>query len=414
MKYSIILALIFVHNFHSLTAVSKLSHRSEYRLSEITPPDTGRLQIHSGNVRFDGIIKFPGNINDFFENIVLKGHSVQISDVSFSLPGNLYTIHTESFFFNGDEGTIRISGLRMLPRHSKEEFYKHTTYETDRFEFEVENIEISGFSTFHTHGRRAFAFSQMEIKGGIIDVFRDRRPPFNEQQRPDMPARLIGTAPVGLHAAMVRLFEIDIFYSEYPENPVSPHFDESLGKVPFGGLTATLRNITNLADSLCMDSVMQINAQAIIFDSTVLSAEFHYNLKDLNGSYNAAGAITELPFRSVNPALYPLTGVKVADGMHRRSVFTFSGNDDRSEGELFMDWSDLAIELFPDENIVIQSITRNIGEILYHSSTPGNNEKTPTGKIELERDVGRFVFNYWWKSYLSGVINSVIRDFVPL
>jgi hypothetical protein len=410
--YIMFIALLIVQSFHSSSATGRLPHRLKKQDSQ--PADTARLQIHGGNVRFDGIIEFPGSINEFFENIALKGHSFHISGVSFSLPGDMYSIHVDSFFFNGDEGRISISGLRMLPRHSREEFYKHVTHETDRFEFELDNIEINGFRSFHLHGRRAFTFSKMEIKRGTINVFRDRRPPFNEQQRPEMPARLIGTAPVGIHARVVRLSEIDILYSEYPESPVSPSFDESTGEVPFSGLTAILTNITNLPDSLERDSIMQIEAQALIFDSAVLSAEFTYNLKDRNGSFNAAGELTGFPFRSVNPALYQLTGVKVAEGIHSGSVFAFSGNDAGSEGELYMDWSDLSIEFAPDGGEVVRNLTRDIGGILYHSSTPGNSENVPTGKIELERDLSRFVFNFWWKSYLSGVINSVLRDFVPL
>lgn len=418
-----------VHNFHSLPnsgGVSRkianmVSYGNEFGVFQKTsgahgfgnPADTGRLQIHSGHIRFEGKIEFPRTMNDIFENIVLKEHSVQVSNASFSLPGNLYRIYTDSISFAGEEGTISISGLQMIPRHSKEEFYKHVTYETDRIGVVVDSIEITGFRPLRVKDRNVFVFSQIDVKGGTLDVFRDRRPPFDEQQRPDMPVRLIRTAPFGLHAATINLSEIDILYSEFPGYLVSPDFSESTGEIPFKKLAATIRNISNLADSLARDSIMRIDARAVIFDEAVLTAEFSYNLKDLDGSYSAAGELNELPFPAINQALYPLARIKAAEGIHKGSVFSFSGNDVESEGELFMEWSDLLIELLPDEGEIVNAITQAAGELLYHSSTPGN-EDSPSGKIEFERDISRFVFHYWWNSYLSGIKNSVLRDFVPL
>jgi hypothetical protein len=421
---------LFVHNFHSLPSGGEVSRHitipgllcNEFGVYQKTsgtygpgnPADTGRLQIHSGHIRFEGMIEFPQTVNEIFENAVLKDHSFQVSDASFSLPGSMYRFHTDSVSFVGEEGKISISGVLMVPRHSKEEFYKHVTYEKERIRMDLESIEITGFRPLRIHGRKAFVVSQIDIRGGILDVFRDRRPPFDEQQRPDMPVRLLRTAPFGLHAATINLTEIDILYSEFPENPVSPDFSESTGEVPFKKLAATIRNISNLADSLNKDSIMRVDAQAVIFDEAVLTAEFSYNLKDLDGSYSAAGELDELPFPAINQALYPLARIKAVEGIHKGSVFSFSGNDVESEGELFMEWSDLSIEFTPDEDWIIRNITGSLGEFLYHSSNPDSNDDSPSGKIEFERDISRFVFHYWWNNYLSGIKNSILRDFVPL
>jgi hypothetical protein len=376
--------------------------------------DTTLMMIHADRITVKGKIELTGSENDLLEIIKLGEHSVQAVNVSISLPRNLFTLLVDSISFDHALGKLNLSGVKMLPHYSKEEFHKHVDYETDRIEADIKSIVVTGFQADKAINERMVVISRVEIREGVIDVYRDRRPPFDEQQRPDLPAGIIRSAPFGLHAGTINLSGIDILYSEFPEDPVSPDFAESTGVIPFTGLSATISNISNISDSLERDSIMQIKARAVIFDKAVLTAEFCYNLKDPGGGYSAAGELNELPFPAINQALYPLAGVKAAEGVHKSSVFSFSGNDVETEGELFMEWSDLSIELTPDEGGIIRNITATLGEILYHSSNPDSDDDFPSGKIEFERDVSRFVFHYWWNSYLSGIKNSVLRDFVPL
>jgi hypothetical protein len=68
-----------------------------------------------------------------------------------------------------------------------------------------------------------------------------------------------------------------------------------------------------------------------------------------------------------------------------------------------MRYSGLEIELLPDGKELFKDLARFAGrKLLYHQANPEDDELR-VGKIEFDRDIRRFVFNYWWKTYLSGI-----------
>ncbi|MFO7864669.1 MAG: hypothetical protein R6U85_11750 [Salinivirgaceae bacterium] len=373
-----------------------------------------RLKIQSGPILFKGKIELPAQDNNGVENLKFKQHSFQAANLSFISSQNLYSFHIDSISFDGSMKTLNLEKVKMLPKYAKEELYRHVDFETNSIETRLDNIEIKGLQTQIENGKRGLMISRINIRNGLIDVFRDKRPPFNMERRPAMPARLILSAPIDLFIAEINISQTSILYSQFPENGSESEFHESSGNLSFNRLSATVRNITNIADSLQQDSIMHIIAEAHIYDVALLRADFRYNLKDIDGGYMAEVNVSEFQFETINPVLYPLTGIKVARGTHKSSLLSFTGNDTESNGELYMEWDDLMLNFKPKTSGLITDITNSFGKIIYNQSNPDDATKSPTGSIYYKRDISRFVFHYWWNCYLSGIKNSVLPDFVPL
>jgi hypothetical protein len=302
----------------------------------------------------------------------------------------------------------------MIPLHGRQEFYRHLEFQSERVDAFIENITATGFHIYSAGQNPVFIFSRVSLSGGKIEIFRDRRPPFDEERRPKMPARLIATSTTRFYTENVEISDIDIIYSEFPEEADPSEFENSIGMVEFINLKASISNITNLSDSLSIDSIMHIAASAEIFNTGRLSMEIIYNLKDINGGYMARGTLGKMDLEAINPALYPLTGIKVEEGVHHGSEFSFSGNDEKSEGILKMSWSGLLIDLTPDAGNFLSSLTRFAGRtFLYRPSGSPDSNNSAGGEIYFERDTTRFVFHYWWNCYLSGILDNVIRDLAP-
>ncbi|TCO11093.1 hypothetical protein [Natronoflexus pectinivorans] len=385
-----------------------------YNTKSLLDEPLEKLKFHSGAIHFKGKIELPDQESSAIESTSFKNHLFQASNLSIYFPQDLYSFHIASISVDGVMETIHMEKIIALPNYVKEEFYRHVEFETDRIETHLDHLEVKGLRIDKKHGRRELMVSQVDIRNGLIDVLRDRRPAFNEEQRPVMPTRLFATAPINFFVGEINISEVDILYSEFPEDGSDSAFHESSGKVPFKKLKASLSNITNIADSLHKDSIMRISAEAFIFDDAMLRADFIYNLKDINGGYSADVELTEFQFEAINSAIYPLAGIRFAGGIHKSSVLSFTGNDVESRGELYMEWNNLSLNFTPESGKMITGITKYLGKIIYHPSNPNDFNKSPSGDIYFERDIQRFVFNYWWNCYLSGIKNSVIRDFVPI
>ena len=385
----------------------------EIKIEQLALSDTSQILFDASQIQLLGRIILPGTENLVSENIQMEEYHLAISSTGFSNSRSLFLFQTDTVSINGNEGIISVSRAKMVPRHSKQEFHKHIKFEAERIEAYIERIELDGFNINRAISEEVIAFSKITLGGGEVDVLRDRRPPFNDEQRPAMPSRMISELPVGLLIREININKTDVFYSEVLDNSDASGVSEITGKIPFERLEVTISNLSNLADSLDSDSIMHISAQADIFENTRLKSEFKYNLKDINGGYSASGELTTLDFEVINPVLYPITGIKVKEGIHKNSKFYFSGNDIESSGELYMTWTDLLLDITPDAGGFISSITRFAGKNLYHSDRIDNADD-PSGEIEFDRDVTRFAFHYWWNCYLSGIKNSVLRDHVPL
>jgi hypothetical protein len=378
---------------------------NKLRVEKRSLADPSIQVLHTGKVDFRGVISFYGKVKEYFMDTGFEAHSLLVLDAGSYSSQGLHTFHVDSVFYAEIEQTADLKGLRVIPRYSKQEFHKHVQYETDRFDTRLDHVKISGIQLDKATQEGSIILSQIEMNGGKLEVFRDRKPPFNENQRPPLPARLIQEAPFGIFAGKVVINNIDIVYMEQLVNSDTP------GEIPFKQVNATIENISNFKDSLVLDNIMNIRAEALIFDNAMLQVEFKYDLTNPYGAYEAKGEMAQLRFVNVNPALYPLTGLKVIDGSHQATSFYFYGNDVRSVGGLRMKYSELEIELLPDGRRVFKGLARFVGRnFLYYQANPPIKDELRVGQIEFDRDNTRFVFNYWWKSYLSGIKNSVLKD----
>lgn len=378
---------------------------NKLRVEKRSLADPSIQVLHTGKVEFKGVISFYGQERDYFMDTGFEAHALEVLDAGGYSSQSLYTFHVDSVFYTGIEQTADIKGLRVIPQYSKQEFHKHAQFETDRFDTRLDHVKISGIQPDKAPRDGSVILSQIEMNGGKLEVFRDRKPPFNENQRPLMPTRLIQEAPFGIFAGKIVINKIDIVYMEQPEDSDTP------GEIPFKQVNATIENISNFKDSLASDNTMNIRAEAFIFDNAMLQVEFQYDLTDPYGAFEAKGELAQLRFVNINPALYPLTGLKVNDGLHQATSFYFYGNDVRSVGELRMKYSELEIELLPDGRRVFKGLARFVGRnFLYYRANPHKKDELRVGQIEFDRDNARFVFNYWWKSYLSGIKDCVLRD----
>jgi hypothetical protein len=321
------------------------------------------------------------------------------------LPDGLHRIACDSLDLRGDGGGLALFGAEMIPLFSKAQFKNQVAHQTDRMEARLDTIQFSEFDLNKLINQKYLSVEKLELSNGRLEVFRDRHPPFNTSQRPTMPVKLMVQAPVQMWLGTIEINGLDLFYQELPEG------SSEEGVIPFRNLSATLSNLTNAEEHLLQDSLMRIEATAMMFGRPRLTAFFVYNLRDINGGYSARGTLAAMPFETINPAIYPLTGMRVNEGVHEHTTFSFTGNDFRSDGELTMRYSGLELDLAPERSQLRQRITNWAGrQFVYHSSNPGDNGEVRLGTIDFEREIDRFVFHYWWNSFLTGAGNTVLRD----
>lgn len=320
-------------------------------------------------------------------------------------PDGLHRFTVDSLALGPGGAGLDLLQVKVVPLFNKRQFRNQITHQTSRIEASLDTVRFRGFDLSSLVNQKYLSAEELEVSRGRIEVFRDRHPPLNTLRRPLMPVRLIRQAPIRMWLGSAQVTGLDVFYQELPQGASKEVV------FPFRNLSATLTNMTNVAEQLMHDSIMRLESRARVFGSSSLTASFDYNLNDINGGYLARGTLAALPLETINPALYPFTGMRVIEGTHEQTSFYFAGNDFRTEGELTMRYTGLRLDMVPDRNRFRQTIANWAGRhFVYHPSNPGSNEETRPGIIAFERAPDRFVFHYWWNCFLTGVRSTVMRD----
>lgn len=339
----------------------------------------------------------------------IEDYTLRVATVNYFPEGEIYNYHTENILSSSENNILSLLSTKITPKYDKKESQNFLKYQTDILDASIDSIILTDFSPNPLINSGKLALAGVSINNARLEVFRDRNLPLDSLRRPLMPAKRMHSSPVMFYIPRVELHNLDIIYSELPENGTEE------GIVPITEIDATIGNFTNIGDSLQKDCTMQIVATGSFFQQARLEAVFHYNLQDLNGGYTASGKLSELDFSRINTVLIPLLKVEVENGIHNHTTFAFSGNDIKSTGKITMLYDDLNLVLEQDRSKLGRSIIGWAGRnFLYYPSNPNKNDSVREADIEFERDITRFVFHYWWNCYLSGIKNTVLRESVNL
>lgn len=316
----------------------------------------------------------------------------------------LHTYSLQQLDYDQDQQGLRLKGLQISPNYDKEAFSRQIRFQKDRYDLLIDSVVVAALDLEALLNRKLLRADSITIGGGQLEVYRDRSVPFDTTQRRELPVSLIRKASLALDIGKVRIAGLDVDYTERPEN------GGSQATIPFHGLQATLSNITNIGQDLERDSLMHITAQAHTIGEALLQAQFTYNLKDPRGGFQARGELGALQLERLNPVLIPLAGAEINRGTLSGITFSFGGNDIEASGTLRMRYSDLDVTLEAGRSALRRNIVSWAARtFVYHPANPASDEALREASIEQERDPSRFVFNYWWKSFFSGIKNTVLR-----
>lgn len=326
---------------------------------------------------------------------------LEADHLQFMTLDGLYSIRAERLQA-GVDTALRVVGFRCEPQYSKNDFQQHIPYQSDRIEASIDEVSLFGLAWDSLLNSGSLQMTFAHIGPGELVAYRDRNTPFDESRRPSLPVRLIRELPMTLHVDSLRLDRVDIEYQERPEG------QQGVAVIPFNKLSARFYNITNRADRIATDSLLVIRGNTLLFGNPTLSAEFRYNLKTINGQFSVKGTLAEFDMPILNKALEPLMGIPLESGQHERTTFFIHGNDFSATGKIEMYYHTLSVSTGSGSKILGIAKDALAKSVLYYKENPKNGDFR-IGTVDEERDPKKFVFNYWWLLYKSGVKSSVLR-----
>lgn len=312
----------------------------------------------------------------------------------------LYRFEVGSVRIDSEKELLKIDSFFLIPLYTKFRFARVAGKQTDRINAFIRMLTIDGFQ-YKSLSDSSIAAKKITITGGEVLAFRDKRRPFREIKKKLLPMELLHSMKTPVEIDTIVIDKTKITYEEFPEEGFES------GKVLFQDLQALFTNISNrIYYNKPKEAVLKASAR--LMGKGKLEATFQLPIG--GGNYRATGRLNGFALSHLNPVLENLAFISVESGRLNEMVFDFDYNDKVSNGTLTINYHDLKIkglkkQMKGEKNDLKTLVINTIIKTDKDSKTPIEKR---TGTISFERDQQRQIFNFWWKSLLSGIRSGVL------
>ncbi len=339
---------------------------------------------------------------------------IHSTDFSFSIQNTqhqdaqkLYRFTTGSSEYSSKKDRFIARDIRLIPNFSKEKFNTQTGYQSDYFEGKLDSVLISQPNIRRWFDKGELAGKSMSVNGLDIDIYRDKRLPFDENRRPEMLQDMIKKLPYPVQIDSLKLIDGRIKYSEQPA------LGDKEGQIGFSNLQISIKPFTNMKGSGSKIPDFKLNGTATIMDSCQMKVSMNYQMNHPDNLFTASGSLSPFNMRILNPVLEPLALVSIRSGQVDHFSFNFTADKTHATGHVLFGYNDLHISVLElkDGNTKEAKFASFIANsLLLRSKNPRGKELLPD-EINFQRDQKRSVLNYCWKSIFSGIRNTLgIKD----
>jgi hypothetical protein len=271
--------------------------------------------------------------------------------------------------------------------------------ETDWYNISLDSFALQGFHLDKFLNDNLLVVTKAELNRLTLHTFRDKRLPFPEKQDTRLPMQLIGSLPFKLHTDTILVKNAYVDYAEHREDA------DKAGIIKFHDVNATILNLSNTESLTKGKTVMKVSAKPM--NESMLKAEFVFPNNRYPEKYQVTGMLEPLNMVALNPMVTPAASVQIKSGETKTLAFNFSYDDDTASGEVTFEYENLKIVLLNKKTNpqAIKSFLANTFVIKKNHLQQDKSFKK--GTISFERDKKKSVFNYWWKSLLSGLKDAV-------
>ncbi|WP_186753848.1 hypothetical protein [Echinicola salinicaeni] len=369
---------------------------------------TGKVQNYSGVNMVLSDLNFDLSSNQGFDkNMVLnKDFLIELPNYTLKLPDSLNVLEVGLVLLSNERMVLK--EVELKPRYGDYEYLDKVKYQTDVIhaklpEVVFDHVDVKGIIESKDIRGRSMTIIEPEV-----NVFRDKRMPFDSTLVRPMPQELMRSSGIKMELDTIMLQNGKVVYKEFPEKGMVP------GSIAFDSLTASISpfylnkslddpypiSMSELKAFAMMNGVAPVNMSAKLYFDDPYLMEVAVNLGEFQVS-------------TINSILATNAFVKVLEGVVRPSDWRFQANKHEASGKMNFRYNRLKVMLLNERTLKkARGRTGMLNFVLNAFALRGNNPRKffntmVEAPIYLERDTSRFIFNYWWKLSFSGLKGSM-------
>lgn len=338
---------------------------------------------------------------------------VSMGSTVFAYPRMDYYATAKSVQYRTVTDSLKVEGFRFLPHRSIDSFYMDKQWRTDRFEFLCDTVHFQNLHLAEFVLKDVFAPEVIRFKRPEIKVYTDKRlqhDPHFVKPFPLQKLREIGGD-----------FSIDkiIF-----ENGTATYTEKVANTPGLGTLKMTKANfeVSHITSNPSPTDTMRLyyncSFGAESYGEIWIDIPLHGNDEIQYGR----GMIKKLPFKLLNSITENTVLMGFAGGELDSCWFSFKGINGKAEGRSVFYYNNLKVKLYKAvevpayKSMVLfnKTFLSLAANFLINKNNPTEEGYSMPGKLEFERDKLKGPLNFWIRTIMTGLMNTVIDDISEL
>ncbi len=322
--------------------------------------------------------------------------NLAITDLSFT--GKTSAITAEKISWRYADAQLQLNKFTVIPTITKEEFMTPPHLQADYITVQGEEAQFNGFNTAQWYNDSTIAINHVVVKNIITDVSRDKRlpdPAFIPEKL--MPTRLIGRLKIPVKIDSVSVVNSDVIYHE------TSKVTNRVGKIPLREINGVLKNITN-RPTKATDSLV-LKASTKLLGLHIQRLHYRESYGDSLAGFHMLLKTSDLHLPELTQITNPMAAADIDGGNVKPILARIAGNKYASVGHMRFHYNDLTIRLLGHADTTRKSLLIKFENFVIRKVLRKHNDQD--SRIFYDRDLKKFIFGYWIKSIMTGVLTSV-------
>ena len=186
------------------------------------------------------------------------------------------------------------------------------------------------------------------------------------------------------------------------------------GRISFNEINAKIYKITNDTIYKTKNAYLELKGNALLMGKGRMTILLKGRIFDSQNTFSLNGTLSDMEANELNPILEKNAFVYATSGKIDAMNFSFTANNAKATGKMTMLYHGLDIAVknkrTDDTTAFKERFISLIANIKVLDSNPIPGKDVREGIIDYERDPERFLFNYCFKSILSGIKSSLAKS----
>ena len=336
---------------------------------------------------------------------ITKDFSLEAQDFNIKLSDSLNIVAFNELSLSSEDQSLTLDSLEVIPRYGKLEFARKHGQKIDRIDLTIPTISVQQLNYGALIDSAKFRAAYLKVDRANIKDYLNRGIPGGPPTPKTLPFIKFRELNQPIKIDSLKIKDSFISYSEYVGD--TPR----AGTITFEQLNASFHNISNYSEDIQQGITTTLDAQARVMGTGLLSTHFEFPMDTQNGFHKVKGTLGSMSITDFNPMLEHVAFVRADNGHLDKLEFDMTLNETESSGTLIMRYENFQISALDQQSIKQKGLLENIKTFLANNILVKKNNNPEAGmqagEISFKRIKHKSIFNYWWKSLLSGIKDSM-------